>query len=156
VSEKPLFWIQMLSYDLLDSMAIGLFIVVFYVSTSLPSVGFLLLGLCSIGCICYFGWQIAYLHRATKIREAKFFEDHAEFGGKGFERRVDYLQMADVSTKPAHLGLKVLTVRLKEEPSEMVVFTGFTLKSRKLKTDLHSWLAEKTATRGGAPEELTE
>ena len=156
MSEKPLFWIQMLSYDLLDLMAIGLFIVVFYASTSLPPVGFLLLGLYSLGCICCFGWQIAYLHRATKVREVKFFEDHAEFGGKGFEKRLVYSQVAEVRTKPAHLGLKVLTVRLKDEPSEMVVFTGFTLKSRKLKTDLHSWLAEKTATRGGAPEELTE
>ena len=76
-----------------------------------------------------------------RVRKALFYEEHFRVIGRGLEKELKYDQIQRVSILKGY-GLRNLSLAIKDE--EKTLNLEWIPKSRELKTDLYSWLKQKT------------
>ena len=76
-----------------------------------------------------------------RVRKALFYEEHFRVFGRGLEKELKYDQIQRVSTLKGY-GLVNLFLAIKDE--EKPLNLEWIPKSREMKTDLYTWLKQKT------------
>jgi hypothetical protein len=85
-----------------------------------------------------------HIHR---VRKALFFDDYFEVGGRNLNKRINYQQVAQVEKVMVTPILTSRTqVRISPVGEPPLVIPG-NVRSKKLKTDLYSWLSKRVESR---------